>query len=214
MGKTVFLIFLSFSLALSCLGQATAEELAIRPYGRIGYTLAPPSPESMDYDSEFDDTYSNLNYGAGAQVVANLSALVENLSVGGDLGFLSIYSAMFELGSADDDSYTRWDEWEGSAYLLALAEYGFLEHFFVQAGPGLFYRFWETNYEHTTDGTVSDWDDWSGSVVSFGISASFGLDLPIADTVGFFAAARLDFIFAHGVVVPFSALAGVSFHVS
>ena len=189
---------------------AQAENLSIRPYGRIGYTLAPPSQDDLDYDTDYVDTYNNLNYGAGIQVMYDLADSAPNLKVGGDLGFLSIFSAIYELGESSDDSYSRWDEWEGSAYLLALAEYEFVENFFIQGGPGLYYRFWESNYEHTSDGSVSDWEDYTGTAASLGLSLSGGTDLPIAESVGFFAVARFDFIFAYGIEVPFSVLAGLS----
>jgi len=83
---TSFAIALVLFSSLSLFGQGAR----MRTYGSAGYTLAPPSVKSLDYDTSITwaTAYQDATVGGGLQALFPM----KGFDLGGDIGFTTLYS--------------------------------------------------------------------------------------------------------------------------
>jgi len=174
----------------------------------VGYTLAPPSLKSLDYDTSirWSTSYQDATVGGGVQVLFPM----KGIDLGVDIGFTTLYSLALDNQAYLATNY--YDYFYDASDLVSIdlvAEKKLGGPFFVQGGAGLYLDMWTYRYRDYYNNVVSDSsDDW-GVRFPFGLMVAGGADLPLSPTVKAFGLVRGDLVFTNGAVFPLRALLGV-----
>jgi hypothetical protein len=199
---------LAVFLALAA-ASASGEGMRVRAYGSFGYTVAPPSLASLDYDNGTDWTEkaNDLNAGAGVQLVFPGSAI--NLVA--EAGFSTFYT--LEIDNRAYLATNYYDDFYDSSdfiYIDALAEKR-LGGFFVQGGGGIYLDLSTYRYRHYFNGVLQDSYSVDDSSVDFklGLAAAAGTDIALSPNIKVFGLVRGDLVFAYGAVFDLRALVGL-----
>jgi hypothetical protein len=177
------------------------QSLVVRGYGSVGWTVLPPSLESLDYDTRISwaQSYGLLNAGGGVQFVVP----VGGLGIGIDAGFSTLYTLRIDNQAfLATNYYDVYKDASDYAYLNLIAEMSFSKLILVQVGAGICLDIWTYSWVNYYNTSVSDSSEDSGVDLHPDIMAAVGVEIPVAPRIKVFALARADVLFAYGVVIP------------
>jgi len=190
---------------------------SLRPYGKIGKLLTPPSAADLGYfeagGGNLDEFLSvaTANFGGGIQLLFSLNP--ENtMHFGVDLGAQKLYSSTFNLGTSDIVYEDIQNEKEFVAYLLGLLELRPRRSpLFLQVGAGMHLVYW--SWDHTySEKYYEEHKKNSGLEVNMGFLLSTGLDIPLGKWISVPIMLRMDGLMRYGMLLNVSLSIGLSFH--
>jgi hypothetical protein len=218
MKKVWCVVFLCLSLSSLALA---GSQLGIRPYGKVGILLTPPSADDLDYKSaagENMDKYLDMNktdFGVGMQLLLNktVSESFRKTTWGLDVGFQKLFSSKFDTHSSDLASiYEDYStDNESDLYALIFAEFRSEKSpLFFQAGGGVHLVFWSFNKHYSSIYTTEE-NSSGGSAFDLGLFAAAGTNLKSNGKLQIPVLVRLDCILRYGLLVMPSIMVGITF---
>ena len=212
---SIFTGVLLFFFLLITDGHVQAQDnFVLRPYGKIGFLLTPPSTADLDYSiggvaGGLDDAQDvkTLNLGLGVQVLKNR---VGAPSLGGEIGFQNLFHSTVS-GALVSGAYLNNDiDIEYDLYLGPLIEFSQEESpVYFQAGVDLHIVFWKYIAEYESVYSSSYYES-GGKGVSFGIHGSVGTQLELSPTFSIPLAIRTDVILRYGVLWQVGLIVGLN----
>ena len=180
----------------------------VRAYGSIGYTLAPPSLKSLDYDTgiAWATAYQDATVGGGIQALFPMMGF----DLGADIGFTTLYSlALDNKAYLATNYYDYYYDASDLVNIDLVAEKKLGGPFFIQGGAGLYLNIWTYRWRNYYNNVVSDSSDDSGVAFPFGLMVAAGADVPLSSKIKAFGLVRGDLIFTNGAVFPMRVLLGI-----
>jgi hypothetical protein len=198
------------SLIILCLSSFPlfGQGARIRAYGSVGYTLAPPSLDSLDYATSIPwaTNYKDATVGGGLQALFP----IKGFDLGGDIGFTTLYSLALDNKAYLATNY--YDSYYDASDLVNIdlvAEKKLGDLFFVQGGAGLYLNIWTYRWRNYYNNVLSDSSDDSGVGFPFGLMVAAGAEVPLSSKIKAFGLVRGDLIFTNGTVFPLRILLGI-----
>lgn len=199
------------------IAPAGQKTFVIRPYGRVGMLLTPPSAADLSYevvggDAEQYLDMSAMNFGGGVQFL--LSGVKNpNLRFGVDLGFQTLFSSKYDsLGEPTPTIFSDYHlDKEMNISLLGIVELlSPNSPLFFQGGLGGHFVIWSSEYVYESKYQSSD-ETKGGVGFNFGLMAAAGLNLLAGERMNIPILLRLDYIMRYRGYINASLMVGFAF---
>ena len=187
-----------------CIGQ----NVAFRPYGKVGVLIKAPTTDDLDFGGSGWDDYQSLDkttYGFGLQALKNVNS---DIYVGADIGVQKLFKSTVRLPSYHfPSSYSEYIDKEWGIYIYPTLEYNKEDSpLFVQGGFGLNVITYDYLYESASG---ADEDSSSGTETNFGFNCTLGTKVNMSEGFSLPVAIRTDVLLRYSTMVQVSLIIGL-----